>query len=118
KCTLRCSYHFSGSCSQDEEYSKCTYHERKWRPWQQRDHGSPCPMDSAEMLLAAVPCPLACSSSAYLSPALHTASLCPLREEFRPLQDKRQQGKRPSQLWALAATCWPTVFCCSCTRHE
>jgi hypothetical protein len=112
KCTLRCSFHFSKSCSQDEIRSKSTYHERRRHPWQGQNSGSRCPIDSTEILLAAVPCPLACSSNACLPPARHTGSLCPLRGEFRPLQDNRQQGKRLPQPWALAATCRPTVFCC------
>src|SRR5215469_1650464 len=96
KCTLRCRFHFSASCSQDEEYSKSTYHERRWHPWQGQNNGSRCPLDSTEILLAAVTCFLACSSSACLPPAYHTGCLCPLREEFRPLQDNRNQGRDPS----------------------
>ncbi len=116
KCTLHCSFHFSASFSQDEEHSKSTCHERRWRPWQGQNGGSRCPVDSTEMLLASLPSPLACSSSACLPPALHTASLCPFREEFRPLQDKSQQGKRLPQPWAQAVTCRPTVFCCPLDR--
>src|SRR5215472_12154790 len=118
KCTLRCSFHFPASCSQDEEHSKSTCHERRWHLCQQRDYGSPCLMDSTEILLAAVPCPLACSNSARLSPASHTGSLCPFREAFRPLQDNRQQGKRPLSRGHRQSPAGPRFFVVLCTRHD
>ena len=118
KCTLWCRFHFSEPCSQNEERSKSTIHERRWHPWQGQNRGSRCPLDSPERLVAAVPCPLACSSSACLPPAFHTGSVCPLRAEFRPLQDNRHQGKRPLSRGHRQSPAGPRFFVVLCTKHE
>jgi hypothetical protein len=118
KCTLCCRFHFSESCSQNEERSKSTYYERRWHPWQGQNSGSRCPMDSTEMLLAAMPSPLACSSSACLPPAYHTGSLCPFPEEFRPLQDNRHQRKRPLNRGHRQSPAGPRFFVVLWTRQE
>jgi len=118
KCILRCSFHFSESFSQDEERSQSTYHERRWHPWQGQNSGSRCPIDSMEILLAAVPCPLACSSNACLPPALHTGSLCPFREEFHPLQDKETGEENPFNRGHWQSPAGPRFFVVLGSRYE